>query len=118
MGLQVYPTAILVIHSCIVSGYMTGSENRLNTAKNVGNGNLVGLKPLGQWHIMNPERISLIHQETKSGLSIFFATLCIVDIFGVFPIIALPRAIVQCGKFFDFLRVFIDFKVWGLLEIK
>ncbi|KAL7306849.1 hypothetical protein TKK_0001010 [Trichogramma kaykai] len=31
------------------------------------------------------------------GLSLLFATLCIVDIFGVFPVIALPRAIVQCG---------------------
>ncbi|XP_011303574.1 uncharacterized protein mah [Fopius arisanus] len=46
---------------------------------------------------MIPERIPLIHQDTRSGLSIFFAALCIVDIFGVFPIIALPRAIVQCG---------------------
>lgn len=33
-----------------------------------------------------------------SGLSLLFATLCVVDIFGVFPIIALPRAIVQCGE--------------------
>ncbi|XP_015119714.1 amino acid transporter AVT1C [Diachasma alloeum] len=46
---------------------------------------------------MNPERIPLVHREAHSGLTIFFATLCIVDIFGVFPIIALPRAIVQCG---------------------
>ncbi|XP_014209209.1 proton-coupled amino acid transporter 3 [Copidosoma floridanum] len=33
----------------------------------------------------------------RSGLSLLFASLCIVDIFGVFPIIALPGAIVQCG---------------------
>ncbi|CAB3374107.1 Hypothetical predicted protein [Cloeon dipterum] len=32
-----------------------------------------------------------------SGLSVVFATLCIVDLFGVFPIIALPRAIINCG---------------------
>lgn len=34
----------------------------------------------------------------NSGLSLLFATLCIIDIFGVFPIIALPRSIVQCGE--------------------
>ncbi|KAG5319088.1 S36A4 protein, partial [Acromyrmex heyeri] len=34
----------------------------------------------------------------NSGLSLLFATLCIIDIFGVFPIIALPRSIVQCGR--------------------
>ncbi|XP_059488359.1 uncharacterized protein LOC132204082 [Neocloeon triangulifer] len=32
-----------------------------------------------------------------SGLSLLFATLCIVDLFGVFPIVALPRAIINCG---------------------
>ncbi|BES92977.1 Vesicular inhibitory amino acid transporter [Nesidiocoris tenuis] len=31
------------------------------------------------------------------GLTLFFATCCIVDLFGVFPVIALPRAIVECG---------------------
>ncbi|KYN01315.1 Proton-coupled amino acid transporter 3 [Cyphomyrmex costatus] len=35
----------------------------------------------------------------NSGLSLLFATLCIIDIFGVFPIIALPRSIVQCGLY-------------------
>ncbi|XP_044013687.1 amino acid transporter AVT1C [Aphidius gifuensis] len=49
--------------------------------------------------MMNSERDSLInrHESSHSGLSVLFATLCIIDIFGVFPIIALPRAIVQCG---------------------
>ncbi|XP_043274376.1 amino acid transporter AVT1B isoform X2 [Venturia canescens] len=46
---------------------------------------------------MNRERIPLLYKDINSGLSLIFATLCIVDIFGVFPIIALPRAIVQCG---------------------
>nr|XP_018916094.1 PREDICTED: uncharacterized protein LOC109043358 [Bemisia tabaci] len=31
------------------------------------------------------------------GLSLFFASLCVIDLFGVFPIVALPRAIVDCG---------------------
>ncbi|KAL6256177.1 hypothetical protein P5V15_012293 [Pogonomyrmex californicus] len=38
-------------------------------------------------------------KDSNPGLSLFFATLCIVDIFGVFPIIALPRSIVQCGLY-------------------
>lgn len=31
------------------------------------------------------------------GLSVFFAALCIIDLFGVFPIIALPGALISCG---------------------
>lgn len=34
----------------------------------------------------------------NKGLSIFFAVICVVDIFGVFPIVTLPKAIIQCGK--------------------
>lgn len=48
---------------------------------------------------MNLERTRLLNHEINSGLSVLLATLCIIDVFGVFPIIALPRAIVQCGKF-------------------
>lgn len=32
-------------------------------------------------------------------LSLFYATLCVIDLFGVFPIVALPRAIITCGLF-------------------
>uniref|UniRef100_A0A182W2W7 Amidase domain-containing protein n=1 Tax=Anopheles minimus TaxID=112268 RepID=A0A182W2W7_9DIPT len=32
-------------------------------------------------------------------LSLFFATLCVVDLFGVFPIIALPKSIISCGLY-------------------
>ncbi|XP_076662667.1 solute carrier family member mahogany isoform X2 [Andrena cerasifolii] len=48
---------------------------------------------------MNRERVPLLFREANSDLSLLFATLCVVDIFGVFPIIALPRAIVQCGLY-------------------
>ncbi|XP_020297801.1 uncharacterized protein LOC109862223, partial [Pseudomyrmex gracilis] len=48
---------------------------------------------------MNCENIPLCWKYTNSGLSLFFTTLCIIDIFGVFPIIALPRAIIQCGLY-------------------
>lgn len=32
------------------------------------------------------------------SLSVFFATLCVVDLFGVFPIVTLPKAIISCGQ--------------------
>jgi len=51
-------------------------------------------------HNMIRKKISLRWKDASSGLSLLFATLCIIDIFGVFPIIALPRAIVQCGELF------------------
>ncbi|XP_023290535.1 amino acid transporter AVT1C [Orussus abietinus] len=60
---------------------------------------------------MHRESIPLLHGNSNSGLTVFFATLCIIDIFGVFPVIALPRAIVQCGLF-----VYL-FYVLGLLGI-
>lgn len=34
------------------------------------------------------------------GLNVFYATLCIIDLFGVFPIVALPGALISCGKYF------------------
>lgn len=36
----------------------------------------------------------------NEGLSAVFAAVCIVDVFGVFPIVALPKAIIQCGEKF------------------
>lgn len=33
------------------------------------------------------------------GLNTFYATLCVIDLFGVFPIVALPAAIISCGKY-------------------
>lgn len=34
------------------------------------------------------------------GLNVLFATLCIIDLFGVFPIVALPGALISCGDYF------------------
>lgn len=34
----------------------------------------------------------------SSGLTVPFAIFCIVDLFGIFPIIVLPGSIVKCGK--------------------
>lgn len=36
--------------------------------------------------------------ETTGGLSVLFTVLCIVDLFGVFPVVALPKSVVACGK--------------------
>lgn len=35
--------------------------------------------------------------QTTGGLNVFFTVLCIVDLFGVFPVIALPKPIIACG---------------------
>ncbi|XP_053698569.1 proton-coupled amino acid transporter 3 [Sabethes cyaneus] len=32
-------------------------------------------------------------------LSLFFASLCVIDLFGVFPIVALPKSIISCGLY-------------------
>lgn len=34
----------------------------------------------------------------SSGLTVPFAILCIVDLFGIFPIVVLPGTIIKCGK--------------------
>ncbi|XP_076375560.1 uncharacterized protein LOC143258906, partial [Megalopta genalis] len=38
-------------------------------------------------------------QGGNSNVFLLFAMLCVIDIFGVFPIIALPRAVVKCGLY-------------------
>lgn len=42
-------------------------------------------------------RIAIRRQGDTKGLPVGFATLCVVDLFGVFPIIALPAALISCG---------------------
>lgn len=41
----------------------------------------------------------------KKGLSVSFAAVCIVDVFGVFPLVTTPKAIIQCGKLITLTRV-------------
>ncbi|XP_018331302.1 amino acid transporter AVT1G isoform X2 [Agrilus planipennis] len=46
------------------------------------------------------EKTALISSESirkRTGLSVAYATMCIVDVFGVFPLVALPYAIIKCG---------------------
>ncbi|XP_050671489.1 uncharacterized protein LOC126969907 isoform X2 [Leptidea sinapis] len=47
-------------------------------------------------------RVEMYHDqytagETTGGLSVIFTVLCIVDLFGVFPVVALPKSIISCG---------------------
>ncbi|XP_022125507.2 probable sodium-coupled neutral amino acid transporter 6 [Pieris rapae] len=35
--------------------------------------------------------------ETTGGLSVIFTMMCIIDLFGVFPVVALPKSIISCG---------------------
>lgn len=43
------------------------------------------------------------------GLNVFFATLCIIDLFGVFPLVALPGALISCGNY-TFFVIFFKFE--------
>ncbi|CAO1431159.1 unnamed protein product [Diamesa serratosioi] len=47
-------------------------------------------------------RTRIKNVETMSGdkkLSLFFASLCVIDLFGVFPIVTLPRSLISCGYY-------------------
>ncbi|KAJ8964177.1 hypothetical protein NQ317_009269 [Molorchus minor] len=49
---------------------------------------------------MFPETTLLLerrHHSSPEKLSVLFAVICVVDVFGVFPIITLPKAIINCG---------------------
>lgn len=37
-------------------------------------------------------------KQSTNKLSVIFAIICIVDVFGVFPVVALPKAIIDCGR--------------------
>lgn len=39
-----------------------------------------------------------LNRSHNDGLSTLFAIICILDVFGVFPIVTLPRTIIDCGK--------------------
>lgn len=50
--------------------------------------------------LRNERNESLLNGDEASPktLSLFFASLCVIDLFGVFPIVALPRSIILCGR--------------------
>ncbi|VEN34938.1 unnamed protein product [Callosobruchus maculatus] len=38
-----------------------------------------------------------INSNNRNGLTTVFAIVCILDVFGVYPVITLPKAIIDCG---------------------
>lgn len=46
-----------------------------------------------------PSRLNSQSGEKVPTLSVFFASLCVIDLFGVFPIVTLPHAVILCGLF-------------------
>ncbi|XP_057665195.1 uncharacterized protein LOC130899335 [Diorhabda carinulata] len=50
------------------------------------------------------ENTFLIDRNRVNGLSTIFAVVCILDVFGVFPVITLPKAIMDCG-YYGFLLI-------------
>lgn len=48
--------------------------------------------------LLEKKRPAINHIESHIGLSVLFSIICIVDVFGVFPIISLPKTIIACGK--------------------
>ncbi|XP_055618649.1 proton-coupled amino acid transporter 3 [Toxorhynchites rutilus septentrionalis] len=49
--------------------------------------------------LADTEKPTMDHTGTNTKLSLFFASLCIIDLFGVFPIVALPKSIISCGLY-------------------
>ncbi|XP_066138589.1 uncharacterized protein mah [Euwallacea fornicatus] len=41
----------------------------------------------------------LPRHEVRKGLSVVFSIICVVDVFGVFPVVALPKPILDCGYY-------------------
>lgn len=40
-----------------------------------------------------------LDSDNSKKLTLFFATLCVIDLFGVFPIVTLPRSLISCGYY-------------------
>lgn len=40
-----------------------------------------------------------VNSDSGKKLTLFFATLCVIDLFGVFPIVTLPKSLISCGYF-------------------
>ncbi|CAG9858890.1 unnamed protein product [Phyllotreta striolata] len=53
---------------------------------------------------VNEKMALLDNKSTTNGLTTFFAVICIVDVFGVFPVVTLPKAVIDCG-FYGFFVV-------------
>lgn len=57
---------------------------------------------MSKWFTENTKQLisfgSFVKRSTSTkGLNLFFASLCVIDLFGVFPIVILPAALISCG---------------------
>jgi hypothetical protein len=43
--------------------------------------------------------LQLVQSDGGKKLSVFFAALCVIDLFGVFPIVTLPKSLISCGYY-------------------
>lgn len=43
--------------------------------------------------------IETFNSEHSQKLTVFFAALCVIDLFGVFPIVTLPKSLISCGYY-------------------
>lgn len=51
--------------------------------------------------------VDLIRSTEAKGLNLFYASICVIDLFGVFPIVALPAALISCGFYGIPLLIFV-----------
>lgn len=64
------------------------------------------------------ERRPLLNVSSSSnGLSVFFAIICVIDVFGVFPIVTLPKAVIDCGMNIIYVFLFLSYKLVGYYGI-
>ncbi|XP_060517056.1 uncharacterized protein LOC132696319 [Cylas formicarius] len=64
--------------------------------------------PQEQAKPLKRERSRLLGRSTsRDGLSVLFSAICIVDVFGVFPLITLPKTIIDCGFYGIFVIVLV-----------
>lgn len=51
--------------------------------------------------LKNPidRRYVQLQSDGSKKLTVFFAALCVIDLFGVFPIVTLPKSLISCGYY-------------------
>lgn len=47
----------------------------------------------------NARQYESLDSDNSKKLTLFFATLCVIDLFGVFPIVTLPKSLISCGYY-------------------
>jgi hypothetical protein len=55
--------------------------------------------PIIRYAEINEGNSAEIYSDNNKKLSVFFAALCVIDLFGVFPFITLPKSLISCGYY-------------------